>query len=200
MSFEALTANDVYESDISKRIRDLQGYRLSEDLSDQYHSVYHNPETRKSHIAIRGTNKTDLGDLHTDLVLSVGNETSTPRYFASEIKLKQVKNKYGKNLSLSGHSLGGQIVANLTANHNVEGHAFNPGSTIMHTAKNAIKCNVFNARQCRNQRKNLTVHTVEGDPLSHGWFYSTRAASKRHIKYKRRGGALENHSMDNFIP
>ena len=200
-TLQAETAHQVYQ-DKENRNPFIQGYTLDDKLSDRHHSVYHNFETNKSHMAIRGSanpfSKTGFNDwTKTNPMLFLGKEEETKRFAKSERKLSLVKEKYGDSISLSGHSLGGQITARLSGKHDVKADAYNPGSFLFQTARN-LKCAAFNTTECANQSKNLTVHTVEGDPLSLGWHVSHGASSRRHIRYAAKPG-LHPHHMANFL-
>ena len=198
----ALSASDAYLP-VEERQREINGFILQSEMSDKRHSVYFNPETKKSHLAVRGTStKGDLdslGNLGTDIALMLGFAERTARMAEAERKMNQMKYRYGGDNTVSGHSLGGFITAELVGRHNIEGHAYNPGSTHQDTFKN-IACRFSFSQQCKNRRNNLIVHTVEGDPISMGFHYSNGMGMKEHKKYKSKyPSMLGAHKMENFL-
>jgi hypothetical protein len=86
------------------------GYEIIEEDSDKSkqrnHTVYKHKETGEHVLAYRGTAKRNLiGDMVSNIQLSIG---ITPSSLKDAEKIaKQAKEKYGDNLVLSGHSLGG---------------------------------------------------------------------------------------------
>ena len=201
MDLFAQSASDAYLEEIGE-------YILVKNMSDKRHSVYYNPEERKAHLAIRGTStKGDLDSLAnvgTDIALMFGHGDRTMRMLEADQKLNQVKQAFNlknkpESITASGHSLGGFIVSELVGRHNIDGHAYNPGSTQRDTYKN-ISCVYSYSRQCKNRRDHLTVHTVEGDPLSMGFHYSNGMGMKNHIKYNSKfKGMFGSHKMENFL-
>ena len=197
----ALSASEAYLP-VEDRQQEINGFILT-DLSDKRHSVYFNPETKQSHLSVRGTStKGDLdslANLGTDVSLMLGYGDRTLRMAEADRKMNQMKYRYGNDNTASGHSLGGYIVAELVGRHNIQAHAYNPGSTFRDTYKN-IACRFSFSEQCRNRRNNLVVHTVQGDPLSMGFHHSDGIGFKQHNKYKSKyPGMLGAHKMENFL-
>lgn len=207
MDFFAQSASDAY-LELDSRPEEIGEYLLVKDMSDKRHSVYFNPVERKAHLAIRGTStKGDidsLGNIGTDIALMFGHGDRTLRMAEADKKMNQIKIAFNlknkpESITASGHSLGGFITAELVGRHNVEGHAYNPGSTFRDTYKN-IACRFSFSEQCRNRRNNLVVHTVQGDPLSMGFHHSDGMGFKQHKKYKSKyPGMLGAHKMENFL-
>jgi len=86
---------------------ELQDFVLDKELSTQEHSVFHNPKTKETVISYRGT--TNLDDVKTDSHIALGREKNTQRYKRSEEVFEKTRDKYGNNITTTGHSLGGGI-------------------------------------------------------------------------------------------
>ena len=74
-----------------------------------------------------------------------------------------MKNKYGKNITVTGHSLGGSITDHLArSNHDIKGIAFNRGSGPL--------------QSFRKRPKNLIDVSNRNDPIS---YFSRSRKGKR---------------------
>ena len=199
--FYANLANEAYKG--KDRKMEYEGYIHNNELSDTRHAIYHNAEKNHTVLAVRGT-RTDLSlDSVEDLVDSdlggivFGNLTATSRYKQAQTKLSQVQSKYkGSRLDLTGHSLGGRVVEELSAREKGinETHSYNPGSFASHALKD-IECKYSNSTQCKNRKKRVHRYTVEGDVLSlasHGG-----KGIKQHTHKKAKKG-LDAHTIANF--
>lgn len=103
-----------------------QGYKLDESLSEDTHKVYHNPNSKKSIIGYKGT--TNYKDVLTD-VEAIGLNDYEHRDFKYAYNVfDKVKEKYGDNISTSGHSLGASISDRVAAKNDKNSIIFNPGS------------------------------------------------------------------------
>lgn len=200
IGFQAHTAQNVYKP-VADRDRMVNGYMLDPQLSDEHHSVYtHSVNSKRTHLAVRGS--AEIKDwTRNNTLITVGIEDPyAPRWKKANAKLLDIKHKYGSthdSMSISGHSLAGAITAGMSAKHGIEGHAFSPGSTGVHTMRNA-RCALFNTTQCQAQRKHLNIYAVRQDPVSLGWFNSYNGSAKKITRLNWHKGA-HPHSMDNYL-
>lgn len=87
--------------------REINGFFRDDSLSGQRAQVYHNPETKQTYVAHRGT--AGPQDLLTDVKMVFGNKTGERFKHGRNIQ-KQAEEKYGaENITTTGHSLGSAI-------------------------------------------------------------------------------------------
>lgn len=117
------------------RPKNIGRYKYVPTLSNTHHAVYRNPEN-KIILGVRGTRLTDTKDLKADYNILRGKKLeSTERYMKAEQALKGLLQSYGAdNVSVTGHSLGGTIAAELQETHlpHTETFVFNPGVGLGH--------------------------------------------------------------------
>ncbi|CAK6624541.1 lipase [Cafeteriavirus-dependent mavirus] len=106
-------------------------------------------------IAVRGTDKTNKEDLNDDLAIVKGTLDKSPRFLELkkiyEAALEQFPNA---KIILTGHSLGGGMVIELSKYYPVQGVLFNPA------------INLNNLRSSSYNLKNIQTHIIEHDPLA----------------------------------
>lgn len=183
-------ANQSYNK-IGQREQNLGGYELDTSFSDKKHAVYHNKKLGKTVISYRGTDPTDLEDLHNDSHIIKGTQASTDRFKRSEKLYDNVSSKYGKNITSVGHSLGGNISEHIARTKGGKAETFNTGRGADKSYLLAsIKCKLPNPpKYCSNVKR----HHIVGDGLSmankgYGEGYSYKTA-----------GVLKSHSLQNFL-
>jgi hypothetical protein len=106
----SLTAADLehllrksYDSELSNH----NDFHVDKDLSDKRVQVYHNPHTKQTVVAHRGTK--DLSDWLTNVRYALGDE-SDHRFQHSKNIQQAAEGKYGtQNLTTIGHSLGAKL-------------------------------------------------------------------------------------------
>ena len=100
-------------------------WRLDKALGDDENVVYYNPTVDRAIHGMRGSHT--LSDwLWSDVQLARGRFRNTPRHTRNVMSLDKTKRKY-KNLSATGHSLGGASVVHAGDVVGVSGHTFNLG-------------------------------------------------------------------------
>lgn len=121
-------ASISYKQDRPKHIEGFGDYDKS--LSNEYHSVYKNPESKNIYLGIRGTKMNDVNDLKADVGIFVGN-TSAKRFEDANNLVKQMKQQYPEyKITSIGHSLGGAISKEITKNNpEIQSYTFNAGSS-----------------------------------------------------------------------
>ena len=103
--------NASYEK---KAPTDINGYQLDKDLSNGQAKVYHNPHTKHTIVANRGTQGT-LQDWANNVAYTMGLYDRTGRWKNAERTQDEAIKKYGKVDANVGHSQSGVITRKLNA-------------------------------------------------------------------------------------
>jgi len=127
---------------------DINGYQLDKDLSNGQAKVYHNPHTKHTVVANRGTQGT-LQDWANNLAYTMGMYDNTGRYKNALRTQDEAIKKYGKVDTNVGHSQSGIITRKLNA-----------------LGKTGEVINVNPASLGEKQRENETVVRSGFDPVS----------------------------------
>jgi hypothetical protein len=129
----------------------IRNYIRDNKMSNKNEQIYFNPKKNKLLFNVSGTH--NMSDVLTDVNLAAGNLKNTDRYKEAFQALERSKNKYNpKTTTLTGHSLGGAIVQDLSVkNSNDKSYAYNSGYSL------------FNLPY---SNKNLNSFRTAGDPVS----------------------------------
>lgn len=127
---------------------DINGYVLDKDLSNGQAKVYHNPNTKHTVVANRGTQGT-LQDWANNLAYTMGMYDQTGRYKNAVKTQDEAIKKYGKVDTNVGHSQSGIITRKLNA-----------------LGKTGEVINVNPASLGEKQKENETVVKSTFDPVS----------------------------------
>ena len=101
------------------RPKKLWGYEKEEETPE--HVLYHNPTTKHSIISIRGTDNLD------DVLTDIQTPFKDTQRHKKELDFYDEMNKKYKNISLTGHSLGGNLADYITKQRkNTNSVVFNP--------------------------------------------------------------------------
>jgi hypothetical protein len=152
----------------------LNGYNLDKSLSNKKTLTYHNPETKQTYIAHRGTDPRDKKDLKNDFLITTGllNKYTSKRVRNAEKIAKGAQAKYGSNITNTGHSLGATMAEKTGKKLNVENSkvvGYNPGMSPLDIPKGMYQKakSYFNPNSESSQKlKNVTRHTTGVDPIS----------------------------------
>ena len=133
--YEALVANEAYEKPENRSDRLGLDLFLIPRFNRKNVCAYRDLITGKVYVGIAGTNPKSIKDLTTDVSLAVNNLGHTNRF--KEIE-KVVQSLLAQNrttpVTLSGHSMGGSIAAELTHRNQyshklLQAHTYNAGSS-----------------------------------------------------------------------
>ena len=190
---ERLSAN-IADNVYSKERKNFGDYEYIPEYSDAERGVWHNKKLKKTRIGYKGTN--NLKDVFTDTLDPEGNimsgtQRDNPQYKKDLEHFDKVASIYGKDIALSGHSLGGSRTYNVSKNKNVRGHAFNTGrGKDKQMLIDKAKCNKPNPPKWCDK---MTSYRIRGDVLS----VANRLAYGKHKTFNTKG--LKSHSMTNFL-
>jgi hypothetical protein len=185
-----------YESpDVQREYaRDL-GYERDDELSGRNHAVFHNPSTKNTVLAFRGTQ--DVADLPVDGLTLLNMGSHSERYKNAGRVARQVVARYGsEGTSTTGHSLGGAVAVHVNRETGLKSTAFNPLSSLGGKVSGAIErtfCDTVGAAtaRCKNAR-NSTIYKVGNDPVAMQY----RGADKAVVRVRQK--TRNPHSLDNF--
>lgn len=128
----------------------IDGYVLDKELSGTRAQVYHHPETNHLVINHRGTK--GLQDVMTDISLMFGNKSGKRFTHGKKITDDALRKYNTENVTVSGHSLSGEIARQASKNKTHDVVLVNPAVTPL---------DMFT-----KQQDNETIIRSKGDPIS----------------------------------
>jgi hypothetical protein len=143
---------NAYNPKSDQRV-DIGDFDYRDELSDDWFSVYHNPDTKKVTVAVRGTR--DKADILPDLKIAVGVE-KFDKDFSRYEELKALDEFQDHDFDVTGHSLGGTKAMYIGEKANDPTTAYNPGYSYLFESGFDLK------------RDDLNLHIVDGDHVSNG--------------------------------
>lgn len=163
-------------NDDPKEIDGIDGYVLDKELSGTRAQVYYNPETKHLVVNHRGTK--GLQDVMTDIGLMFGNKSNKRFTYGKKIT-DEALNKYKTdNVTVSGHSLSGEIARQASKNKNHDVIVINPAvtphdmfnkqnnnETVIRSSGDIIS-NLHNFNPFRNEAKTIDIDTKSYNPLT----------------------------------
>lgn len=137
-------------------IKDVDGWKRDDQLSNENRAVY--TKDGKARLAFTGTNFKKprwYEDVGADLLLGLGLQDKSSRFRNAKKTAELAKQKYGaKNLSLTGHSLGGSQAMAVSRATGLKGTGFNTGAGPIDALRKRTYSNFKN-------------FTADGDLISH---------------------------------
>jgi hypothetical protein len=174
-------------------VREASGFKIDTKLSSLRTSVFHNATTGETVFASRGTDpldKTGQDQLTDYAILNLAyNEKNSARFKSEDARLKATIAKYGRNdLILTGHSLGGSLVIQLSRDNDVEAYAYNPGISLASAMDKSHQSN----------SSKIHIFVTENDPVSIGRhvYEDTKNTSITYVSQKNK---IDPHGPDNFL-
>lgn len=165
------------------------GYRI--DSQDEDRALF--TKGGKSVIAFRGTDikslKRGWRDVLTDVAMVFGQGEKTPRFRANEAFVIGAIQRGHKDLTLTGHSLGGAGAVALGREFGTKTVAFNPAFGAPAVAKSIVHRVIE-----RRKLPQLEIHTTWTDPVSFGVMGSLTG---RVVRHKKKFG-LPSHAIEQF--
>ena len=147
---EGKIANLSYISNENQREVEAKklGYELDRGLSNSDHTVL--KKDGKVKVVFKGTSKAK--DLLADINIVRGNQENDPTFKEALEKTKKVQAKYGNDIEVSGHSLGGSKAIHVGEKLKLKSTALNPGITPF--------------RGKKNYGSNINIKSISGDIVS----------------------------------
>tara|TARA_R110000868_G_scaffold131332_2_gene341315 strand:+ start:12270 stop:13001 length:732 start_codon:yes stop_codon:yes gene_type:complete len=180
--------------------KDIGDYKYQREDSDLHNAVYHNSKTGHSYIGYRGTDPKDTNDLKLDLTAKTGNivagtQRKSDRYKASLEKYNKIKNKYGGEVGVSGHSLGGSISNYVSDQTGASSQVFNTGRGVDGTSlADRALCKLPKSLRPKGCGK-TTRHRISRDPLS---LMDRLVGDGGTTTYDGTGLGMNRHDLNNF--
>ena len=150
-------------------------------------TTFKNRDTEEVVVGIRGTDVKNISDLFTDLALVGGVSRFTPR--ASQITkiVKYAIDTYGKDkVSVSGHSLGGELARQMANKFGLKAYVYNRASSVF---------DVFNKKN-ENVKDFSTNIGKTTDIIS---VLGTKQKKHDQAEFEKQAGK-DAHTLQNFLP
>jgi len=191
-------ADQAYKQD---RKRQVGSYLFDEELSDPETAIYNDPTTGKTILAARGTEvnqgfRTAARDLLADVGIATGSNIGgyCSRFKRTQDTFEKARDRYGQDISATGHSLGGALSASLAAKNNIAATTFNRGAGLPRISD--LRCSRFSPFKRPDYCDKIENHRVQGDGVSvFGRLFGSGRWNKR---IKGSGGLLSRHRISNF--
>ena len=182
-------------------IDNLKDFKVDEELSTIDNLVLHNAKTGEVTVSYRGTTdnplrtKSFLRDWRINGQIA-GGKSNTVRVKQGQKQLNKVIEKYGENVTLSGHSQGGHISYQLAVANDIPSYSFNPAM------------NMSQLKTAEKYSENTSKHVIMKTPLDFAspLAHDTKALAKSNTSVKidnnlvGKDDPLATHSIDQFAP
>jgi predicted esterase YcpF (UPF0227 family) len=191
-NLHAVMSKAAYGDELAHHALKTNGWEVVPEMSSKKYTTF--TKHGKAITAFRGTVKTDVTDLWTDVHLALGKEENLHYYRKAKNVAQKVVAKYGKdNVEFTGHSLGGHgamYASDITGSKAI---AFNPGvglGNITEAAKAAFMNGVFRQPIINNTH----IYRTQNDPVS---FFANLTHAKVTVVAQKEGSGA--HDLTNFF-
>lgn len=184
----------AYEKSHDRRneLASKHGWQHDSALSGDDHAVFH--KAGKAVVAYRGTDPSNSDDLKADLAIAGGHRKH--KRFDDGLNASQAAiDKYGNNVSFTGHSLGGSLALHAYEKHGNPTTVFNPGSSLLFEKKLKLHKSGNKTRIIRHAddlvsagHRNQSAHEV----VTHG------KSNKRKSLFETAVRAVTSHGLDSL--
>jgi hypothetical protein len=133
-----LASQAVYGSQTHHTSLEKKGYKLDRDLSNYNTRVY--SRNGKAYVVFRGTKLGIVSDLQADRDILIGTHRRNAQFIKAMRTVQKAKKKYGNDIIVTGHSLGGTKAIEAANSGNVKAIVFNPGTGLipLNTGKHKV--------------------------------------------------------------
>ena len=162
---------------------------------------YRNTKTGQNTIAIKGTDKTNIKDLISDVKLGLGLSSSDKQFKKRKNDIKRIlKTNPDDEFVLTGHSLGASVGLSAMKNKGIRdrisnAELYNTGYTPAFHKE--IKQGLTKD-DLKEMKDKITHHHVIGDPISSFVLKERVGTLKKYNSGNKLTEPLKNHSLDNF--
>tara|TARA_R110000772_G_scaffold34539_2_gene83717 strand:- start:1411 stop:2847 length:1437 start_codon:yes stop_codon:yes gene_type:complete len=185
-------AEQAYGGQATRRST-VGGYLYQPFVSTNEHAVWYNASTKDVHVSYRGTEKTSVKDLTSDAMLMFRGEGANERFKDSVRDTLAIVAKFpGASLSLSGHSLGGQLATYVL--HNLPDDTAQRVTSVTTFNKAATPLPSWFQFNPDRVSKQTNIKQA-GDPVSE---MSEPDDSRTLVFNNYTGGGLAAHRLDSF--
>lgn len=156
-------------------------------ISSDDAKTFRSKDTGQVVVGIRGTDTSNIEDLFTDLALVGGVSRFTPRAKQISNIVKYAIDNYGKdNVSISGHSLGGELGRQAANQFGVKAYVYNRAASVLDT---------FN-----KENKNIEDYSTNtGDTKDIISVLGTKQQKHSHSEFEKLKDK-DAHTLQNFLP
>jgi hypothetical protein len=162
---------------------------------------YRNTKTGQNTIAVKGTDKTNIKDLISDVKLGLGLSSSDKQFKKRRNDIKRIlKENPNEEFILTGHSLGSSVGLFAMKNKGIRdrisnAQLYNTGYT---PAFHKEMIQGLSKDDLKEMKNKITHHHVIGDPVSSFLLKERVGTLKKYNSENKITEPLKNHSLDNF--
>jgi hypothetical protein len=162
---------------------------------------YKNNKTGENTIAIKGTDKTNIKDLISDVKLGLGLSSNDKQFKKRKNDIKRIlKENPDDEFTLTAHSLGSSVGLMAMKNKGIRdrisnAQLYNTGYT---PAFHKEMIQGLTKDDLKEMKNKITHHHVIGDPISSYLLKERVGELKKYNSENKLTEPLKNHSLDNF--
>jgi hypothetical protein len=162
---------------------------------------YRNNKTGENTIAIKGTDKTNIKDLISDVKLGLGLSSNDKQFKKRKNDIKRIlKENPDDEFTLTAHSLGSSVGLMAMKNKGIRdrisnAQLYNTGYT---PAFHKEMIQGLTKDDLKEMKNKITHHHVIGDPISSYLLKERVGELKKYNSENKLTEPLKNHSLDNF--